>query len=181
MRTLLIGGARSGKSALAQRWAAECSHSVCVLATGASSDPEMAARIAAHRRARPAHWNVIEEPIQLAGALTTASSPREEAGQPAIVVDCLTLWIANCLWREAAPQPDLSGWHREREAFLDALRGCRAEVFIVTNELGTGIVPENAAARMFRDEHGCLNQAVATVCDRVFLVTAGLPLRLKPA
>ena len=192
MRTLLIGGARSGKSALALRWSHERSSNVCTLVTGTESDPEMVARIAAHRRERPAHWRVREEPVYLGRAL------REEAGSttqglasvlpsvspvtPLVLVDCLTLWISNCLWPpdQATADADYSIWRRERADFLDALSSCKSDVIIVTNEVGTGIVPNNAASRVFRDEQGWLNQAVAAVCDEVFFVTAGLSMRLKP-
>jgi len=166
MRTLLIGGARSGKSALAQRWANERSPDACTIVTGTVTDPEMAARIDAHRRDRPAHWRVREEPVHLGRALR-----EEQAG--VVLVDCLTLWISNCLWPTDV-------WRGEREDFLAALAVYAANVVIVTNEVGTGIVPSNAASRVFRDEQGWLNQAVAAVCDEVFFVTAGLPLCLKP-
>jgi adenosylcobinamide kinase / adenosylcobinamide-phosphate guanylyltransferase len=177
MRTLLIGGARSGKSSLAALWAAERSHNVCCIVTATASDDEMAARINAHRRERPQHWRVREEPLRLGAAL------REEgrAGD-LLLVDCLTLWTANCLWPPQASshlQADLPGWYTEREAFLSSLHATSNEMIIVSNEVGASLVPENAAARLFRDEQGRLNQLVAAVCDRVFLVTAGLALRLK--
>jgi adenosylcobinamide kinase/adenosylcobinamide-phosphate guanylyltransferase len=174
MKTLLIGGARSGKSSLAARWSAERSQDVCVLVTGTESDPEMSARIARHRRERPPHWRVREEPVHLGAVLS-------EENNALVLVDCLTLWISNCLWRADSPLPDYDAWHKERAVFLDALSDRATDVIIVTNEVGTGIVPNNAASRVFRDEQGWLNQAVAAVCDEVFLVTAGLPLRLKPA
>jgi adenosylcobinamide kinase/adenosylcobinamide-phosphate guanylyltransferase len=97
-----------------------------------------------------------------------------------VLIDCLTLWISNCLWPPGSDAADQVAWHRERSDFLDALSARAADVIIVTNEVGTGIVPGNAAARIFRDEQGWLNQAVAAVCDEVFFVTAGLPLCLKP-
>jgi adenosylcobinamide kinase / adenosylcobinamide-phosphate guanylyltransferase len=177
MRTLLIGGARSGKSALALRWSNERSSNVCALVTGTESDPEMAARIAAHRRERPAHWRVREEPVHLGRALREECSPAR-----LLLVDCLTLWVSNCLWpaAEVTEGSDHSTWHRERDAFLEALAACSSDVIVVTNEVGTGIVPNNPAARAFRDEQGWLNQAVAAICDEVFFVTAGLPLCLKP-
>jgi adenosylcobinamide kinase/adenosylcobinamide-phosphate guanylyltransferase len=192
-----------------------------MLVTGTESDPEMAARIAAHRRERPSHWRVREEPVHLGQALReeaealtaspnppappSATAPRNAPAPPAataphhvtappsapsnathtplLLVDCLTLWISNCLW---PPAPVIDGndyatWHRERDDFLDALRACTSDVIIVTNEVGTGIVPNNAPSRVFRDEQGWLNQAVAAICDEVFLVTAGLPLCLKPS
>ena len=106
------------------------------------------------------------------------------------MIDCLTLWTANCLWpprSEATAtsaasndfQADLHGWHAERDAFLTSVLTTPNEIIIVSNEVGTSLVPENAAARLFRDEQGRLNQLVAAACDAVFLVTAGLPLRLK--
>jgi adenosylcobinamide kinase/adenosylcobinamide-phosphate guanylyltransferase len=145
----------------------------------------MAARIEAHSRERPASWRVREAPVHLGDAI------REEGASGAlVVVDCLTVWTANCLWPEAqvagrddsgaSRDADLVGWQRERDDLLAALRNAEGPAILVTNEVGTGIVPDNAAARIFRDEHGWLNQAVAAVCDEVFLVTAGLPLRLKP-
>jgi adenosylcobinamide kinase/adenosylcobinamide-phosphate guanylyltransferase len=173
MNTLLIGGARSGKSSLALRWAGERSADVCVLVTGTESDPEMAGRIAAHRRERPAHWRVCEEPVRLGRALRQIEASL-------VLIDCLTLWISNCLWAPGGT-PEPATWRREREEFLAALAARSAPTVIVSNEVGTGIVPDNAAARLFRDEQGWLNQAVAAVCDEVYLVTAGLPLRLKPS
>jgi adenosylcobinamide kinase / adenosylcobinamide-phosphate guanylyltransferase len=186
MKTFVIGGARSGKSSLAARWAAERSQKVCCVVTATASDDEMAARIDAHRRERPQHWRVREEPLRLSAAL------QEEARSgDLLLVDCLTLWTTNCLWpptptgTSSPPttnfQPDLPGWHCERDAFLAALRDApgEMEMIIVSNEVGTSLVPENAAARLFRDEQGRLNQLVAAACDAVFLVTAGLALRLK--
>lgn len=182
MRTFVTGGARSGKSSLATRWALERSQDVCCLVTaelarpGAEPDAEMAARIAAHRRERPSHWRVREEPVRLGAAI------REESASGALLlVDCLTLWVANCLWPPHVDSPDMAGWRREAAQLADALKECRSEVILVSNEVGAGIVPDNAAARLFRDEQGWINQKVAAECDEVFLVTAGLPLRLKPS
>jgi adenosylcobinamide kinase/adenosylcobinamide-phosphate guanylyltransferase len=98
-----------------------------------------------------------------------------------VLIDCLTLWISNCLWLPGSDGADQETWRRERADFLDALSAVTSDVIIVTNEVGTGIVPNNTASRIFRDEQGWLNQAVATVCDEVFFVTAGLPLCLKPS
>ena len=171
MRTLLIGGARSGKSSLAARWAGERSANVTCVVTGKASDSEMTERIAAHRRERPAHWQTREEPVHLARVLA--------ASGPLLLIDCLTVWVANCLWPQGA-EADVEGWRRERDAFIATLRDFRGDVIVVTNEVGSGIVPDNAAARLFADEHGWMNQAVAAVCDEVLLVAAGLPLRMKP-
>ena len=200
MRTFLLGGARSGKSSLAARWAGERSKDVCCVVTATASDEEMAARIDAHRRERPTHWRLREEPRRLSAALK-----EESRTDSLLLIDCLTLWTANCLWppvttvaeastaadvptageTSTAPatsgafQADLAGWHAERDAFLAAVQATTSEILIVSNEVGTSLVPENAAARLFRDEQGRLNQLVAAACDTVFLVTAGLPLRLK--
>jgi len=188
MKTFMIGGARSGKSSLAARWAAERSQKVCCVVTATVADDEMAARIQLHRRERPQHWRVREEPLRLDAAL------QEEARSgDLLLVDCLTLWTANCLWPPTLMptstsdqtsattdfQPDLLGWHAQRDAFLNALRATQGEIIIVSNEVGTSLVPENAAARLFRDEQGRLNQLVAAACNEAFLVTAGLALRLK--
>jgi adenosylcobinamide kinase/adenosylcobinamide-phosphate guanylyltransferase len=142
----------------------------------------MAARIDAHRRERPPHWRVREESVTLNTALIEESGPDR-----LVLIDCLTLWTANCLWPPAAAsdpnatfEPDIAGWHAQRDSFLASLAAnTQHDVIIVSNEVGTGLVPENAAARLFRDEQGRLNQLVAAACDSVFLVAAGLPLRLK--
>ncbi len=180
MKTLLIGAARSGKSSLAQCWASERSQQVCTVVTGTASDPEMAARICAHRRERPAHWRVREVPVHLGQVL------REEAAAGGVVlIDCLTLWISNCLWPASAAltasewEVDEALWAHERAELLRSLAACSAEVILVSNEVGAGIVPLAAAARRYQDEHGRLNQDIAALCDQVFLVVAGLPLPLK--
>ena len=182
MRTFLLGGARSGKSSWAARLAAERSTDVCCVVTAIISDDEMKARIDAHRRERPQHWRTREEPMKLSAALDEESAPGR-----VVLIDCLTLWTANCLWPPASVpadpngtfEPDIRGWHAERDAFLASLAATPNEVIIVSNEVGTSLVPENAAARLFRDEQGRLNQLVAAACDSAFLVAAGLPLRLK--
>jgi adenosylcobinamide kinase/adenosylcobinamide-phosphate guanylyltransferase len=143
----------------------------------------MAARIAAHRRERPPHWRVHEESVHLGAALREMTDQGQTAaGRSAqvVLVDCLTLWVANCLWPTASADTDLAGWRRERAEFLQAVSTHRGELIIVSNEVGTGIVPDNSGARLFRDEHGWLNQAVAAICDEVYFVTAGLPMCLKP-
>lgn len=183
MKILLIGGARSGKSSLATRWARERSYDVGVIVTATASDPEMSARILAHRMQRPPTWRVREEPVRLGRALRAS----DETGRM-LIVDCLTLWTANCLWPPELPHatsvateyaPDLDGWRREREDFLSALRGYTGDIIVVSNEVGTGIVPTHAAARLFADEHGWMNQAVAAECDEVYQVIAAIPVRIK--
>ncbi len=182
MKSFFLGGARSGKSTLAARKAAQCSSDVCCIVTATVADPEMAARVEAHQRERPGHWRVREAPVGLAAAL------REEAGTAGVLlIDCLTLWVTNCLWppQEGSGGPvsemtaDLAGWRRERDAFIEALSSAHCPVVLVSNEVGGGIVPASPVARLFRDEQGWLNQAVAAACDEVYLVAAGLPLRLR--
>jgi adenosylcobinamide kinase / adenosylcobinamide-phosphate guanylyltransferase len=178
VNTLLLGGARSGKSRLAARWAAERSRAIACIVTARAGDAEMSARIEAHRRDRPASWLVREAFEDLAGALREI-----DASGRTILIDCLTLWTSNCLWPDGgeveARPPDRDGWHARREAFLEALAECRADIIIVSNEVGQGIVPSAPAARIFRDEHGTLNQQVAGLCDEVYLVVAGLSVPLK--
>lgn len=168
MRELILGGARSGKSALAVRRAEGFAHVVWV-ATAEAHDAEMAERIARHRAERPAHWQTVEEPLRLAEVLR-----RVAANDTCVAVDCLTLWLTNLLLAEDAALPE-----RETAALLETLPALPGEIVLVANEVGLGIVPENALARRFRDEAGRLNQRVAALCERVTFVAAGLPLVLK--
>jgi adenosylcobinamide kinase/adenosylcobinamide-phosphate guanylyltransferase len=165
MRELVIGGARSGKSAYAERAALDSGLRVTYLATAQALDAEMAQRIAHHRARRPAGWHSVEEPVALADALA-----REAAPEACVLVDCLTLWLSNVL---------LAGREAEVERFLTALPALPGRILLVSNEVGWSIVPENALARRFRDEQGRLNQRVAALAERVTLVAAGLPLALK--
>jgi adenosylcobinamide kinase/adenosylcobinamide-phosphate guanylyltransferase len=167
MRELILGGARSGKSALAVQLARSSGLAVTFVATATAGDGEMAERIARHRAARPPSWRVVEVPIALAAALRAECAPDR-----IVVVDCLTLWLSNLMLAEAPLAP-------ERAALLDALPALPGRVMLVANEVGLGIVPENALARRFRDEQGALNQAVASRCERVTLVAAGVALVLK--
>ncbi|RLJ68331.1 bifunctional adenosylcobinamide kinase/adenosylcobinamide-phosphate guanylyltransferase [Sulfurisoma sediminicola] len=172
MKELILGGARSGKSALALRRAeafAQSGHAVAWLATAQALDAEMAGRIARHRDERPAGWRTLEEPLRLAQALHDCASDGA-----CVVVDCLTLWLTNLMLAE-----DAGLLERETAALLAALPVLPGEVILVANEVGLGIVPDNALARRFRDEAGRLNQAVAALCERVTFVAAGLPLVLK--
>lgn len=169
MSELILGGARSGKSALAGRRAAESGSRVVWIATAQALDAEMVERIACHRAERPPHWRTVEEPLHLAAVLR-----RHAADDACVVVDCLTLWLTNLLLAE-----DAALLERETAVLLDALPVLPGEVILVANEVGLGIVPENALARHFRDEAGRLNQRVAALCEKVTFVAAGLPLTLK--
>jgi adenosylcobinamide kinase / adenosylcobinamide-phosphate guanylyltransferase len=167
MKTLILGGARSGKSALAERLAADAGDDVVYVATAQAFDAEMAERIAHHRQRRPAHWACVEEPLALAGVL----DEHAREGRT-LLVDCLTLWLSNLLGAE----------HRlehERQALIDRLPALPGRVLMVSNEVGLGIVPMGELTRRYVDEAGRLHQALAARCDRVMFVAAGLPLMLK--
>ena len=168
MKELILGGARSGKSAFAQRRATASGLSVIYLATAQAGDAEMVERIARHRAARPGDWGLVEEPLALAAALRAHAAPNR-----CLLVDCLTLWLSNLL---AAGEDALAA---ETGALLTALPALPGHLLLVSNEVGQGIVPANPLARRFRDEAGLLHQAVADCCDRVSFVIAGLPLTLK--
>ena len=166
--TLVLGGARAGKSRYAEALVVTGPGARGLyLATGAPGDAEMAARIAEHRARRGAGWHTVEEPLELVRALTAHAAPERP-----ILVDCLTLWLSNLM--HAARDVETTTRH-----LLDALPRLAGPVVFVTNEVGLGIVPDNPLARRFRDAAGRLNQAVAAACQRVVLVAAGLPLILK--
>ncbi|MBQ0945770.1 bifunctional adenosylcobinamide kinase/adenosylcobinamide-phosphate guanylyltransferase [Ideonella sp. 4Y16] len=168
MKTLILGGARSGKSRLAEELAHRSGRPVTVIATAQALDAEMAQRIAAHRAARLAHWRCVEEPLALAAALQAADAPGA-----LLLVDCLTLWLSNLLH---------AGDERftvERAALLDAITPLQADLLLVGNEVGHGIVPLGPLSRRFVDENGWLHQALAERCDAVRFVMAGCVLPLK--
>ncbi|NTU59993.1 MAG: bifunctional adenosylcobinamide kinase/adenosylcobinamide-phosphate guanylyltransferase [Deltaproteobacteria bacterium] len=166
----VTGGARSGKSAFAQRLAEGWGGSLLYVATGEARDAEMVRRIEAHQRDRGPRWETLEEPLDLVAALARA------AGHGGALLDCLTLWTSNLL---AACGEDEAALRRRVDAFLAALEGFEGRLCVVTNEVGLGIVPENALARRFRDLAGRINQDVAARATEAHLVVSGLPLRLK--
>ncbi len=172
--TLVIGGARSGKSRFAEGLARRSGLGRIYIATATAFDDEMRERIAQHRADRAQDgWRTVEEPLDLAGVL-----PREVAPGRIVLVDCLTLWLTNVMLGEAfeRQQSDAAVACSRLAAIVRDLAG---PVVFVSNEVGSGIVPDNKLARDFRDAQGRLNQAMAEACDRVVLVTAGLPLTLK--
>lgn len=169
MKTLILGGVRSGKSRLAERLATESGRPVTYIATATAQDDEMHARIAAHRARRPRNWVLVEESIALAGALRAHA-----ALDRCVLVDCLTLWLANLL--VAAEE---TVFVRERDALLDALPTLPGRIILVGNETGLGVVPRGALARRFCDEAGLLHQALARTCERVVWTVAGLSQVLK--
>lgn len=164
--TLVIGGARSGKSAFAERLLTASKRPRRYIATAEAWDDEMRDRIAQHQRHRAGDWTTVEAPLDLPGALATAR-PDE-----AVLIDCATLWLTNHLLADHSLAD-------ETEALIAALAACPAPVVIVSNETGWGIVPENALARRFRDEQGRLNQRLAAEAQLAVAVIAGLPMVLK--
>ena len=172
---LILGGARSGKSRHAERLATESRLPVTVIATAEALDDEMHARILRHQRDRPTGWRTVESPRTLAATLAAEAG----AGR-CVIVDCLTLWLANLLGEGTAPEDDTaSPLARERAALLALLPQLEGEILFVANEVGLGLVPESALGRRFRDEAGRLNQALASLCDQVSFIAAGLPMVLK--
>jgi len=168
---LVLGGARSGKSKRAEWWAKQWEREGCwvrYLATSPNmaGDDAWSKRVAEHRNSRPAHWQTIEETLQLCAMLE-----RCDAGD-VLLVDCLTLWLSNVMWKKK----DVVN---ETAALCATLKQSKGHVVLVSNELGMGLVPDTALGRDFRDAQGRLNQAVAEVADGVELVVAGLPMRLK--
>lgn len=169
MHELILGGARSGKSALAEQRAADSGLAVTYIATAQALDAEMAARIAHHRARRPMRWECVEEPLALAATLRVHA-----AADRCVIVDCLTLWLGNLLG-----DADAGRFQRERDALLQVLPALPGRVLMVSNEVGQGIVPMGELSRRFVDEAGWLHQALARQCARVAWVAAGLPLWLK--
>jgi len=164
--TFLLGGARSGKSAHAERLATALPAPWAYIATAQAYDEEMRERIAHHRARRGEGWRTVDAPLDLAGALDALP-----AGRP-VLVDCLTLWLTNHM---------LAGHDVEAECarLCAVLSRPRGPWFAVSNEVGLGIVPDNALARRFRDAAGRLNQQVAAQADTVLMMVAGLPLKVK--
>ena len=174
MLTFIVGGARSGKTALAVSLC-RADARVAYLATLRAEDDEMRERICRHRASRPAEWSTIEEPLSITAAVRRASAEFD-----AIVLDCLTLWLSNFCWEHR----DCDAGELERRALAEAdelVRACGGarHVIAVSNEVGSGIVPENAVARQFRDLQGWVNQRVAAAADEVWQTVAGIPVRIK--
>ncbi|MEO1328804.1 MAG: bifunctional adenosylcobinamide kinase/adenosylcobinamide-phosphate guanylyltransferase [Pseudomonadota bacterium] len=166
-RTLVLGGARSGKSAHAERRARETGRARVYIATAEAWDEEMRERIARHRADRGAGWTTVEAPHDLVETITTWTDPAR-----CVLVDCLTLWLSNRLLAEA----DLE---KETDALCAAIEAATGPLICVSNEVGLGLVPETPLGRRFRDAQGRVNQRVAEISDRVEFVAAGLPLVLK--
>ena len=187
MMTLVLGGARSGKSRYAQSL---CESASCVIyvatarAEESADDNEMRERIARHRADRPAEWQTVEEPLDLSRAV------RDSPIEAVLLIDCATLWVSNLMWefREAPAAEQNRLILAEVDKLIDAVRrraegltdaGTSGDVIIVSNEVGSGLVPEHPVARVFRDLQGFANQRLAQAADNVIFIIAGLSLRLK--
>ncbi len=166
--TLILGGVRSGKSRLAERLAIESQMPVTYIATATAQDDEMQKRIAIHREQRPDNWQLIEEPLRLANALSKVATNH------CILLDCLTLWLTNLLVTD-----DLSLFTQEHDALLTVLPTLNNRILIVSNETNMGVTPMGELSRRYCDEAGRLHQELAQHCDQVVLMVAGLPHLLK--
>ncbi len=188
---LILGGARSGKSTFAERLAASSGRTVVFIATATASDNEMRERIVLHRASRPSEWHTIEEPLELVGALQRAYSLAD-----VVLLDCVTLWLGNSLLQEPGQResgdkgkeelPITNGLFDERstqqiEALLAVVQCAEAgkTLIVVSNEVGLGIVPAYSLGRVYRDTLGYINQLLAQVADRVFLMVAGMAVDIK--
>jgi len=182
---LVLGGARSGKSAFAERLAANSRRSVAFIATATAGDDEMRIRIARHRASRPRDWHTVEEPLDLAGAVRHAGALAD-----VMLLDCITLWLANWLSRQdetnSTEPPASSSLFdmdavQEIQSLIDALAslGPSKTLIVVTNEVGLGIVPDYALGRTYRDTLGLVNQRLAEAAGRVYLLIAGIAVDIK--
>ena len=177
--TLVLGGVRSGKSAFAEKLAAELNHPILYLATGQAGDAEMAERIRRHQQRRPADWRTVEEPLHPAAALAATLSNTDPP--PALLLDSLDVWVANLILADETA--DFNAVEAAALAQLEALLTvCRRQTpaaILVSSEVGLSPVPDNALARRFQDLLGTVNQQTAAAADAVYLIVAGLPLPLK--
>lgn len=169
MLQLILGGARSGKSRLAEQTAINTQLAVTYVATAQALDPEMQSRIEHHQNQRPAHWSLIEEPLFLAKTLQKIDRPNQ-----IILVDCLTLWLTNLLLLDDQNVQEL-----ECEQLIDVLPKLQSEIILVSNETGLGVVPLGEISRRFVDEAGRLHQVLGQIADKVVFCVAGFPMILK--
>jgi adenosylcobinamide kinase/adenosylcobinamide-phosphate guanylyltransferase len=181
--TFIIGGARSGKSSFALHKASQVEGMKAFIATAEALDDEMKERITKHKFERSSEWDTYEEPLKIAAALSDTKDKYS-----AIVLDCLTIWLSNVLMGIKLSEPPRQTADESIGQFIDTLMKLRTGtghpdpgtgLFIISNEVGTGIVPDNKLARQFRDLAGALNQKVAASADEVYLVTAGIPVKIK--
>ncbi|MDP3212116.1 bifunctional adenosylcobinamide kinase/adenosylcobinamide-phosphate guanylyltransferase [Methylotenera sp.] len=170
---LILGGARSGKSAFAEQLASASGLPVTYIATAQVYDAEFGSRVEHHKIRRPAHWKTIEQSFNLAEVLQAHAKANTY-----VIVDCLTLWLAQCICPDC-DRPETLDWQQERNQLLEVLPKLESNVLLVSNEVGMGIVPLGEINRQFQDEQGRLNQAVAERANKVSFIAAGLPLTLK--
>ncbi len=166
MKTLVLGGARSGKSRYGESLAMASGLERHYLATATAGDEEMAQRIAHHQQNRDEHWLLREATTALAPTLLDLCRPNR-----VVLVDCLTLWLSNCLEQQC--------WEQQRDALLDCLPTLPGHIVLISNEVGSGVIPMGPLSREFVDHSGRLHQELAAICDQVSLIVAGLPLHLK--
>ena len=171
--TLILGGVRAGKSNYAQRLAAS-GERVLFVATAEAGDPEMEARIEAHRKSRPQDWDTLEEPIDPVVALTPLQDRYDT-----VLLDCLTLWVSNLLLRRPNPESARKEILPEARRLLDLYQNGDASWIVVSNEVGLGVVPPSELGRAYADELGRVNRLVAMEADNVYFMAAGLPLQIK--
>lgn len=177
MLELILGGARSGKSRLAEERALASGKQLVYLASAETRDREMSERVKLHQQRRSDDWALIEEPLRLAETLKQYSR-----ADNCILVDCLTLWLTNCLLQSDLQSKNIQQdqvWQSERAKLMDTLNDLPGDVIFVSNEVGQGVVPMGELSRKFVDEAGWLHQDLAKVCDSVIFVVAGLPQFLK--
>lgn len=167
----ITGGTRSGKSAFAQRQAERCPGELLYVATAEPRDEEMRQRVERHQLDRGERWSTLEEPLDV-----TLRLPAAALGKSAALLDCVTLWVSNLFF--AHSEEDAPVMEAVQE-FIGSWQRLETDLFLVSNELGSGVVPENGLARRFRDLAGEVNQRLASAADEAFLVVSGLPLRLK--
>lgn len=170
---LILGGARSGKSTYAEQLAIASDLPVTYIATAQVYDDEFGQRIEHHKTRRPKHWLTVEASFNLANTLQMVAKENE-----CLIVDCLTLWLAQCICPDCAP-PEGVSWQNECIALLETLLKLQGTIILVSNEVGMGIVPLGAVNRQFQDEQGRLNQALAKIANKVSFIAAGLPIQLK--
>jgi len=170
---LILGGARSGKSAYAEALATASGFPVTYIATAQVYDQEFQQRVDHHQQRRPSHWMTLEQSFALGKTLRQHAKPEQ-----CIIVDCLTLWLAQCICPDCEQPADFS-WDEERQSLLEVIPELPGSVLIVSNEVGMGIVPLGEINRRFQDEQGRLNQAIAKLASKVSFIAAGLPLSLK--
>ena len=173
MIELVIGGARSGKSAYAEKRANESGKKVIYIATAEAGDSEMQTRIDQHRQNRPQQWQTVEEPIKLADVIQQNSG-----SELCLLVDCLTLWLTNILFDKQG-EIQQTVFEKETSALYNSLSNYSGQIILVTNEVGLGIVAIDRMTRRFVDEAGLLHQKIAAISNKVVLITAGLPQVLK--